>query len=830
MPVWVRLFVLIAGAKVALGVALYLSGLAVGALPPPVPIWVYALMATAFAVLGGLLVVGNRQDPRAAWLGGVLVLIASPLAPLVNSFTNPAWPPVVTYLRPEAMLPAFLWMFLSEFPAPLPAAPRRAVRWLALLSGTVGIVCLAANLSAAWAPPSGPDDWRSVVLVTGGYWALCFGMALPVLPALVWRARAASTEDRPRMQLFVRGLLIGLAPFSIEIFAEELIPSYKAFTGTTGVRPFVGTLLFGTLAVAPLVTAYSVLFDRIVEVRVVVRTALQHALARYTILGATAVPFVALALFLFDHREERLVTLLTGPRPLLLMVAAGTGLVALRLRHGWLDAVDRRYFREPYDAQLILTRFVGGLQAESPEELARRVKREIERALHADAELFIVNDARTALRPAVGTLSALAVSATLVDLALNDPRPMDVDSEQPGSALDRLPDAEKRWLAQGPFRLIVTLRSGTGGIAGLLALSAKRSGLAFSAVDRHLLSAVAAASGLALDNLRLRSTPQSPSEPPAQECLECSRLNPADARACSCGGELTTATAPHVLRGVFRLEQRIGAGGMGVVYRAVDLNLGRDVAIKTLPRLGPEQAARLRKEARAMAAVTHPNLAVIHGIETWQGTPFLVEEYLAGGTLAHMLSASHPPLVDALHLGVTLAEALEQLHVAGIMHCDVKPGNIGFTQGGVVKLLDFGLARLLQDTRAPSDMPTTQAGNYVPRPVAASSSGVLAGTPYYMSPEAVRGERPTPTFDVWALSVVIYEIIAGRRPFEGSDSHQIFERILANDRPNLRLASPRCPEPIAAAFDRLLALDPTVRPRDAASLRRVLESLRTESR
>ena len=168
------------------------------------------------------------------------------------------------------------------------------------------------------------------------------------------------------------------------------------------------------------------------------------------------------------------------------------------------------------------------------------------------------------------------------------------------------------------------------------------------------------------------------------------------------------------------------------------------------------------------------------------GHSFLVEEYLAGGTLAHMLSMSRPPLIDALRLGVTLAEVLEQLHTAGIMHCDVKPGNIGFTQTGVVKLLDFGLARLLRDSRGPSDMSTTDAGNYVPRPVAASASGVVAGTPYYMSPEAVRGERPTPAFDVWALSVVVYEVIAGRRPFEGHDSHRIFERILSDARPDLR--------------------------------------------
>jgi hypothetical protein len=824
MPVWARLIVSVGAAKAALGMALYLSGIDFGGAPPLVPLWVYAMLAGAFVLLGGLLVMGNRQDPRAAWLGGALVLIAAALAPLVNLFPNPNWSSAITYLRPEAMLPAFLWRFLGEFPSPLTATPGRVVRWASAIATLIGAWCILANFSAGWMPVAA-SDIRAPFLVTAGYWALNIAIALPVLPALVWRARVASPEDRPRMQLFVRGLVVGLLPFTLEVLAEELMPAYKVFAASPDVRPIVGTLIFGSLAAVPFVTAYSVLFDRIVELRVVLRTAMQHALARYTILGLVSVPFVALALFLFDHREEPLVTLMSGPRPLLLSGAAIVGLLALRLRHRWLDAIDRRYFREPYDAQQILTRFVGNLQAESPEDLAQRVKREVERALHADAELFIANEARTSLRHAGGSLGALAANATLVELALNDLRPMDIDVDQPGSPLGRLPDTEKRWLAQGAFRMIVALRSGTGGVAGVLALSAKRSGLAFSVVDRHLLAAVAAASGLALDNLRLRSTPVSPSEPPAQECLECSRMNPADAQVCTCGGAVTVASAPHVLRGIFRLEQRIGSGGMGVVYRAVDLNLGRDVAIKTLPRLGPDQSARLRKEARAMAAVTHPNLAVVHGIESWQGVPFLVEEYLAGGTLAHMLSRSHPPLLDALKLGVTMAGVLEQLHAAGIMHCDVKPGNIGFTQNGVVKLLDFGLARLLRDTRAPSDMSTTDAGKYVPQPVALSASGVLAGTPYYMSPEAVRGERPTPAFDVWALTVVVYEIIAGRRPFQGADSNQIFERVLADKRPDIREAYPQCPPPIAEAFDRLLALDPTLRPRDAGSLRRQLEAL-----
>ena len=171
-----------------------------------------------------------------------------------------------------------------------------------------------------------------------------------------------------------------------------------------------------------------------------------------------------------------------------------------------------------------------------------------------------------------------------------------------------------------------------------------------SPTDRRSIGSLAAPLSLAIENDRLRRGPDPASTGPAGECRACSRLHASGATQCACGGALVEAAVPHVLRGVFQLEKRIGAGGMGVVYRAVDLSLKRPVAIKTLPRLKQDQGAQLMREAQAMASLNHVNLAVIYGIEFWRATPFLVEEYLAGGTLADRLRRDPLPVAEALDL------------------------------------------------------------------------------------------------------------------------------------------------------------------------------------
>ena len=518
MPRWARLIVALAAAKVGLGMALYLSGLGYPNPAALVPGWVNAGLSIMLGVIGALLVIGHRQDARAAWLGGILLLTAAPLAPMVNVVSaETALPVAVLATRGDA--------------AALPLALRRRVPDSVEGNGGDGGV---DDDDGRHGPGCGVCDCehraavaaavRRASVVPGPGRLLAgdsSGLTLPAFPALVWRAHTAPEEAQARSRLFVRSLLIGVVPFVLEVVAEELWPAYKRFAATPPARTVVATILFGCLATVPLVTAYSVLFDRVVEVRVVIRAALQHALARYAILGLTTIPFAALAVFLYAHRTEPLVSLMTGPRPLLLAGAVVIGIFALRLRDRWLAEIDRRYFREPYDAQQVLTRFVGDLRADSLEDLADRIRLEIERALHADADVLFANDARSALRDPGGRLAPLSTTATLVELAPQRPAADGRRSRRRGVApLRRLPEGEKRWLAHGQSGSSSALRSGCGPIAGLLVLSreAQRAGLlqrrSPSAAPRSRPRQAWRSTTCGCDRRRSRR----PSRP-AQECL-----------------------------------------------------------------------------------------------------------------------------------------------------------------------------------------------------------------------------------------------------------------------------------------------------------------------
>ena len=812
LPFWARVIVVAAALRTATALAVYLGTDHVWPtrqLPYPV----YAALTSVFTGVGLALVLANRRDLRASWLGGVFVLLGAPLA---NPFLiNTGW---LFFIRLEAFNPAFFWRFITLFPDDLEGRIGTFVKRTATFIASVGLLLFAADLVAAF------TNFRRtpVAIALRLHWAVLLAMHATAFPVLIWRTASAHGPARGQARIFACGLLLGVAPVSLEVLVEEIWRPYWRIVHRPDVEPVVGTIIFGALAIVPFVTAYSVLYDHVVEMRVVLRAAIQYALARYTIIAATLVPFAALATFAFRHRDEPLVALISGPRPLGLIAFAAAGIAALRLRDVWLESLDRKYFREPYDAPHILTRIVTSLPGDSDVDIVERVREEVGRALHVDIEIFLVDMKRSLLRHVRDDLPSLDLPATIVDLVLADSRPMDVDLEAASSPFRRLPDRERRWLRSGDFRLLVPLRAASGRTTAIMAATRKRSDLPYSDEDRRLLVTIAATASLALDSLRLRSTPEAADEPPARECRSCSRLSPPEAARCPCGGPLVLAAAPYMLRGVYRLKQRIGAGGMGVVYRAVDLNLERDVAIKALPRVTPAHRALLRREARAMAAVTHTNLAVVYGIEIWQGTPFLVQEYLAGGTLAQRLAVSRPPTLDAVKLAITLADTLQYIHIRGVIHCDIKPSNIGFTEQGTVKLLDFGLARVLRGLAAVGAESTTIGAAIGVPP----QSRVIGGTPPFMSPEAVRGEVASPRVDLWALCVVLYQSLTGKYPFTGPDKSAILARILEGSSVDISTIRPDLPSSFWRFFKRAFALDPSQRQPDgnalAVELRRLL--------
>jgi serine/threonine-protein kinase len=266
--------------------------------------------------------------------------------------------------------------------------------------------------------------------------------------------------------------------------------------------------------------------------------------------------------------------------------------------------------------------------------------------------------------------------------------------------------------------------------------------------------------------------------------------------------------APGSRLGRYRLEERLGEGGMGEVYRAFDARLGRAVAVKILPeeRLSRAAAARLEREARAVAQLAHPNIVVVHDFGAEEGTLYLVTELLDGESLAARLARGPLLWRAAVALGREAARGLAAAHARGIVHRDLKPSNLFVLVDGRLKILDFGIARLLEPTgTGDGDAALTQTG------------GVI-GSPGYMSPEQAAGGAVDPRSDLFSLGAVVYEMLAGRPAFGGPTPTARLVGVLRDEPPALGALLPDLPAELSALVERCLAKEPERRPGSAAEL------------
>src|SRR5262245_7589608 len=252
---------------------------------------------------------------------------------------------------------------------------------------------------------------------------------------------------------------------------------------------------------------------------------------------------------------------------------------------------------------------------------------------------------------------------------------------------------------------------------------------------------------------------------------------------------------PGVRLGSYEITAAIGAGGMGEVYRATDTNLGREVAIKVLSEdfaQDPERIARFEREARTLASLNHPNIAIIHGLEKSQGTYALVMELVEGEDLSQRIARSAIPLDDALPIAKQIADALEAAHEQGIIHRDLKPANIKVLDDGTVKVLDFGLAKLSESVSS-STKPSAMSFSPTITSPAMTGIGVLLGTAAYMSPEQARGKAVDKRSDIWAFGCVLYEMLTGTRAFEDEDVSMTLSKVLQRE-PDFEAFPPNVPQ------------------------------------
>ena len=270
----------------------------------------------------------------------------------------------------------------------------------------------------------------------------------------------------------------------------------------------------------------------------------------------------------------------------------------------------------------------------------------------------------------------------------------------------------------------------------------------------------------------------------------------------------------------YRLIEKVGEGGMGVVWKALDTTLDREIALKVLPddvANDPDRLSRFEREAKALAALDHPNIVTIHTVQQAEGVRFITMELVRGAPLTKSIPKGGMPLAELLRVGASLADALEAAHAKGVVHRDLKPGNVMVGNDGRVRVLDFGLVKL---NRPEADGDATQAVT-----ATATGIGMVVGTLPYMSPEQLKGEAVDHRTDIFSVGVMLYEMATGRHPFPAKSNAERVASILTGTPRPANEVRDDLPDGLQRVIERCIAKDPARRFETAGQLRDELQSV-----
>lgn len=785
-----------------------------------VPGWLLLVVSSVFIVSGTVVLVAGRWDSRTAPLAGVFFAIGSAsavslISPLIRSGEAGILVVVVSAVSIEALFPFFLWWFVEQFPRVVRfERGGRLVAWFRILSLWIGAGLAIINGIHSIAPALFSFDRFVPFLLESGssaYWLLIFLLSLPAPLFVIGRLRHAEPQERRRALIFVFGLAAGVLPIILAVLAEIVSPTWNAIMDAPANRMIGSFVVYGFMLTIPITLGYSVTARRVLELNLIVSRAARVVLARGVLWSVSAIPWLILGAVLWSERGRPLSEIASRPAAALLALLGVFGLI-LALNRGHLLA---GFERSLYGRSRNLSAAIAGLtrrlaDARNVSEVTEIVHHHAGDAIGSESAFLLIRDQSaggfTSSDPRCRHLVGDSALAALVDAS---PDPISIDPNDPVSWLPLLPEDDRLWATDTEAHLIAPIATSSHGAAAVLSFGPAASGLPYGEMQRDTATTLASAVSMALartssEDPRTGSPPQA--DLPAGECRECGRVSKKPDGTCQCGARLHSASIPFCLNGKFQLKRILGVGGMGIVYLGEDMELGREVALKTLPRMRSTPLYRLRSEARSMASFVHPNLAMIFGSETWRGVPVLIVEYLGGGTLIQRLSPKNAP-VFAAELGLKLVGGIAALHSAGILHRDIKPSNIGFSAENEPKLLDFGIARIIEESGSAPGAPTDlfTGGDRWHDGAELTQTDEIVGTPLYLSPEALAGEPPSPAQDLWAFHLVLWETLAGRHPLSAMSRPQALKNVRSGDIPLIEATRRDCPRALTRFIDRGLS-------------------------
>jgi tRNA A-37 threonylcarbamoyl transferase component Bud32 len=773
-----------------------------------------ARAAQAITLILAFVVAYKRPYDRSARIGSwVLSTLAvySIALPYQIAATWRAWPAVVGLalwipFASSLAISALIFTFFAIFPHPI---LRSRLAWCAAWTpmAIALVLQLQFYIRVVYRPEQSPGfgDWTTAnVAVTALY-------TIAALITLVFGYRRLSdVTDRRRVRVLVVGSTIGLLSVLPIVVSFYLRRRGASLGDSVFASPTVAVGAIAGLAL-PVSFAYAILRHRLFDIGFIIRRGLQYALARRVLVSI--VPVTA-AIFLADlliHREMPFVAMLQM-RGWGYLVLAGLAVMARLRRRDWLDALDRRFFRERHGAEQVLRNVSDDVRGATSLELAApRLLAQVESALHPEFTALFRKRADESFYHPVATFpstvaleSLPSTSKTVGVLALLQ-RPLQVPAVGEAGLLRQLPREEVDWLQRLAVELLVPVGLGGDGTEALFILGRKKSEEPYSTNDEDLLMAIGDSLALVLS----REGPVHRGPGTLEDCPECGTCYDTGTVRCpSDGGVLIATHLPRLLGGRYRLNRRVGRGGMGTVYAALDTALDRMVAVKVLREdfvAGQRAAERFQSEARIAAALEHPNVVTVHDIGvTSSGRAFFIMELLEGVTLREELNrAGQMAAPRVLHVMRGVCAAVEAAHSREVIHRDLKPENIFLCEGAasaIPKVLDFGLAKALE----------ISSGDRL------TEAGLVIGTPEYMAPERLRGGTPSADWDLWALAVIAFEMITGALPSaEG--------RAMPPSVENLPSAALR------QCFARALAADPLDRPTSAQELLEELDRALTRN-